>query len=320
MLRSINAADFEKSSTVSSAELRERQRQCAVQHRVHEVDQPVVEIDHQIVLTEVQIEEVQLRLRGERSALRYHRVVLSDLRPHLRAAVREKPDRAVHKRYTRSPSPPLHVCIIRVCWKSRFFRLMLPICSWIISERTKNFSEKARLMSWTPVWLFTTTSTWRSLHSNLQPRLLWQRDRRDFVRTRGVVTPRQRFLVENRQRFRVAPHAHRPQRIHPHKRNSREVGVVENARHAGEAGDVQLGDFGVSPVELEHSLREGQVDTDHSWKRVGGGVVGVDGVEGGEHSAVLTVELIVGNANEEEEEEKGEKRAENHRNDALQVK
>ena len=46
----------------------------------------------------------------------------------------------------------------------------------------------------------------------------------------------------------------------------------------------------------------------------------MDGVEGGEHSAVLTVELIVGNANEEEEEEKGEKRAENHRNDALQVK
>lgn len=52
---------------------------------------------------------------------------------------------------------------------------------------------------------------------------------------------------------------------------------------------------------------------------MGGGVEGVRFVERSDHSAVLAVELVLREAEEQKEEEKGEKRAESHVYDVLEM-
>ena len=149
--------------------------------------------------------------------------------------------------------------------------------------------------------------------------LLGKRQRRDLVHTRGVVTPRQRFPVVDRHGVRVAPHARRPSRLLLAERNAREGFVLQHAGHTREPSYAQLRQIDVNPAEIERSHGELGGERDIARKTVRRRVKDVSFVERSDDSAVLAVELVLREAEEQKDEEEGEKRAENHVYDVLEM-
>ena len=75
----------------------------------------------------------------------------------------------------------------------------------------------------------------------------------------------------------------------------------------------------MNPAEIERSHGELGGERDVARETVGRGVEDVSFVERSDDSAVLAVELVLRESEEQKEEEEGEKRAENHVYDVLEM-